>query len=110
MNFKSWLISEAKKDINLSNPNLTSTIPPLNTSLSNSSLTTTIPPLNASVSNPNLTNTKIYNRELASNQKVRELAIIYKQLGKYPPAFKQFLNVFKVITELCFIKNSLKGP
>ena len=31
-------------------------------------------------------------RELASNQKVIELAIIYKQLGKYPPAFKQFLN------------------
>jgi hypothetical protein len=85
MNFKSWLlITEAKKDINLSNPNLTTTIPPLNTS----------------VSNPKLTNTKISrgrsykDRELASNEKVKELAIRYKQLGtgEYPPKFKQFLN------------------
>jgi hypothetical protein len=57
-------------------------------------LTTTIPPLNASVSNPNLTNTKISNRELSSNQKVKELAIRYKELGtgEYPPEFKNFLN------------------
>jgi len=30
--------------------------------------------------------------EQKSNNQVIELAIIYKQLGKYPPAFKQFLN------------------
>jgi hypothetical protein len=95
MNFKSWLlISEAKKDINLSNPNLTAAIPQLNTSLSNPSLTTTIPPLNASVSNPNLT-TKISNRELASNQRVKKLAIEYikaKGFAKLPKEFKNFLN------------------
>jgi hypothetical protein len=80
MNFKHWLlITEAKKDINLSNPNFTTTIPRLNTI----------------VSNPNSTNTKISrgrsykDRELASNEKVKELAIRYKQLGtgEYPPKF-----------------------
>ena len=30
--------------------------------------------------------------ELASNQKVKALAIRYKELGKYPPEFKNFLN------------------
>jgi len=47
MRFKEWLlITEEEKDINLSNPNLT-TIPALNTSVSNPNLTTTIPALNA---------------------------------------------------------------
>ncbi len=95
MNFKSWLvITEAKKDINLSNPKLNTTIPPLNASLSNPKLTT-IPPLNASLSNPNLTTTKISNRELASNQKVKELAIAYikaKEFSKLPIKFISFLN------------------
>jgi len=96
MNFKSWLLSEEEeKDINLSNPNLTSTIPPLNTSVSNPKLTTTIPPLNANLSNPNLTNTKIYKLELASNQKVKALAIEYikaKGFAKLPIEFKNFLH------------------
>ena len=94
MNFKQWLISEEEeKDINLSNPNLTSTIPTLNTSLSNPNLTTTIPPLNTSVSNPSLTTIKISSRELASNKKVEALGIKYQELGgKYPPEFKSFLN------------------
>jgi hypothetical protein len=110
MNFKQWLLlTEAKKDINLSNlnltttipplnasvsnPNFTTTIPPLNASVSNPNLTTTIPPLNANVSNPNLTTIKISNRELASNKKVEALGIKYQELGgKYPPEFKNFLN------------------
>jgi len=79
MNFKSWLLSEEEKDINLSNP----------------SLTTTIPPLNANLSNPNLTTTKISSRELASNQKVKELAIEYinaKGFAELPIEFKNFLR------------------
>ena len=96
MNFKQWLLisEEEEKDINLSNPNLTSTIPPLNTSLSNPNLTTTIPPLNTSVSNPNLTTTKISSREIASNKKVEALGIRYQELGtgEYPREFKNFLN------------------
>ena len=85
MKFKHWLLlTEAKKDINLSNPNLNTTIPPLNTSVSNPKLTTT-----------KISRGRSYKgRELASNQKVKELAIRYKQLGtgEYPPEFKQFLN------------------
>jgi len=97
MNFKQWLLiseeEEKEKDINLSNPNLTTTIPPLNANAPNPKLTRTIPPLNANVSNPNLTTTKISSRELASNKKVEELAIKYTELGgKYPREFKSFLN------------------
>ena len=97
MNFKQWLIlsEEEEKDINLSNPNLTNTITPLNTSVSNPSLTTTIPPLNTSVSNPSLTTTKISSREIASNKKVEQLAIEYikaKGFAELPIEFKNFLN------------------
>ena len=95
MNFKEWLLisEEEEKDINLSNPNLTSTIPPLNTSLSN----------------PNLTNTKISNRELSSNQKVKELAIKYTELGrKYPRAFNNFLK-YKRKAYDAFINNKIKS-
>jgi len=93
MNFKQWLLISEEEDINLSNHNFTTTIPPLNTSVSNTNLTTTISPLNAIVSNPKLTTTKISNREIVSNQKVKALAIRYQELGgQYPPEFKTFLN------------------
>jgi len=95
MNFKEWLLlTEANKDINLSNPKLTSTIPLLNTIVSNPKLAKNNTQLNASVSNPNSTTTKISNRELASNKRVEALAIRYKQLGtgEYPPEFRQFLS------------------
>ena len=96
MNFKHWLLlSETKKDINLSNTNLTTTIPPLNTSISNPKLAKNNTQLNASVSNPNLTTTKISSHELASNQKVKEIAIEYIRVGgfaKLPIEFKNFLS------------------
>ena len=94
MNFKQWLISEEEeKDINLSNPKLTTTIPPLNTS----------------VSNPNLTTTKISKRELASNQKVKALAIKYTELGgKYPRAFNGFIQMRKKAYD-AFINNKIKS-
>jgi len=106
MNFKHWLLisEEEEKDINLSNPNLTSTIPPLNTSLlntivSNPKLAKNNTQLNASVSNPNLTNTKISYREFVSNKRVKQLAIEYikaKGFAKLPIEFRNFLSSKKM--------------
>ena len=75
MNFKQWLISEEEeKDINLSNPNLTSTIPPLNTSLSNPNLTTTIPSLN--------------NGKKTSSERLEELAYYFGRKGRAPSQYE----------------------
>ena len=79
MNFKSWLISEEEeKDINLSNPNLTATIPLLNTSLSNPNLTINIPPLNA--------NQKRTPKN--SSDRFKELAIYYGRNKSAPSTFE----------------------
>ena len=82
MNFKEWLLisEEEEKDINLSNPNLTTTIPQLNTSVSNPSLTTTIPSLNAGqIRGPKY-------KKLPS-EKFKELAIYFGINGSAPSAY-----------------------
>lgn len=86
MNFKSWLLisEEEEKDINLSNPNLTIAIPPLNTSVSNPNLTINIPPLN--------TNQERDRKNIRSfttgSDRFKELAIYYGRNKSAPSTFE----------------------
>jgi len=79
MNFKSWLLSEEEeKDINLSNPNLTATIPPLNTIVSNPKLAKNNTQLNANQERDRKN----------SSDRFKELAIYYGRNKSAPSTFE----------------------
>ena len=75
MNFKQWLENEEEIDVNVSKPNLA----------------TTVPPLNASASKP-----KLGIRQNKSKEKVEQLALDYKKNGYFPnakhPLFGQWIS------------------